>query len=124
MREELKALHRTVVMLRANAARFEQSKWFGKCLRCGNRRFLQVSHIFPKGQYRSVEFDPDNAVALCAPCHLYWWHKNPVEAARWIETVTPNEIFAALSLRARSSRHVNWAAQRLALNLEIKRRVA
>ena len=44
-----------------------------------------MSHIYPKGRYRKMQFDPDNVKALCLGCHLYWWHKHPIEAKDWAE---------------------------------------
>ena len=55
------------------------------CLRCGSPERLQASHIYPKGRYRKMEFNVDNLKALCVGCHLYWWHKNPIEAKEWAE---------------------------------------
>lgn len=57
-----------------------------KCLRCGKPEF-QMSHIYPKGRYRLMEYEPDNLKALCYSCHLGWWHKNPIEAHEWLVTV-------------------------------------
>lgn len=74
----------------------------GKCLRCGKPEF-QMSHIYPKGRYKKLEFDPDNLKALCFACHLGWWHKNPIEAMEWLPTVIKPERLARLKLRAQSS---------------------
>ena len=60
-----------------------------KCLKCGSKGILHASHIYPKGVYKDVEFDPDNLKALCYRCHLYWWHKNPIEASDWFKTTYP-----------------------------------
>ena len=32
-----------------------------------------------------MQFDPDNVKALCLGCHLYWWHKHPIEAKEWAQ---------------------------------------
>ena len=53
------------------------------CLRCGKTERLHASHIYPKGKYRKMQFDVDNVKALCLGCHLYWWHKHPIEAKEW-----------------------------------------
>lgn len=67
----------------------------GRCRRCGSStRQLNVSHIFPKGTFRSMEFVALNAKLLCSrPCHLDFWHSNPVEAAKWIERELGNEYW-------------------------------
>ena len=53
------------------------------CLRCGKPDRLHASHIYPKGKYRKMQFDVENVKALCVGCHLYWWHKHPIEAKEW-----------------------------------------
>ena len=30
-----------------------------------------------------MQFDVNNVKALCGGCHLYWWHKHPIEAKEW-----------------------------------------
>ena len=60
----------------------------GKCMlagyfgsKCGG--VLQASHILPKGKYPLLELYPLNCVAACYVCHLFGWHKSPLDAARW-----------------------------------------
>ena len=55
------------------------------CLRCGKADRLHASHIYPKGKYRKMQFNVENVKALCLGCHLYWWHKHPIEAKEWAE---------------------------------------
>lgn len=57
-----------------------------KCLRCGKTSVLQTSHIYPKGKHRRLEYDLDNVKTLCSGCHLFWWHRSPVEAWEWLST--------------------------------------
>lgn len=73
-----------------------------RCLRCGTTERLQLSHIYPKGKHRSMEFDPWNVKLLCVRCHLYWWHKHPMEAAEWIKTVRPPKELDRLKLMSQS----------------------
>ena len=56
------------------------------CLRCGKSDRLHASHIYPKGKFRKMQFDVENVKALCVGCHLYWWHKHPIEAKEWAES--------------------------------------
>ncbi len=72
-----------------------------KCLRCNKTERLQMSHIYPKGHYRRMEFDPDNLKLLCVGCHLYWWHKEPMMAHAWLESRVPKERIDKLKMRAR-----------------------
>lgn len=32
-----------------------------------------------------MQFNVENVKALCLGCHLYWWHKHPIEAKEWAE---------------------------------------
>jgi hypothetical protein len=62
----------------------------GKCVAAGADRracwgYLQASHIFPEGIYHSMKFDPENMLGMCTQHHIYWWHKNPLEAHNWLQ---------------------------------------
>jgi len=70
------------------------------CLKCGKVNNLHASHIYPRGKYRKMQFDPDNVKALCLGCHLYWWHKAPLEAGKWLETVLDRQRLNRLKKRA------------------------
>lgn len=72
----------------------------GKCLKCGSTEKLCASHIYPKGTYRKMEYDYDNAVTFCYRCHIYWWHKNPVEAVEWLEKNIDKSRLDRLKLRS------------------------
>lgn len=60
----------------------------GRCLKCGTVEKLQCSHVLPR-THLSIRWDLDNAITLCYRCHIYWWHKNVLEAARWFEETFP-----------------------------------
>jgi len=92
------------------------------CLKCGNPQF-QASHIYPKGRYRKMEFDPDNIKALCYNCHLNWWHKNALEASDWIKTVLPKKRLDNLKLRSQTSGDGtrNFKVLKMFLETEIKK---
>jgi 5-methylcytosine-specific restriction endonuclease McrA len=72
-----------------------------KCLRCPNRNRVHASHIYPKGKYRGLQFDPDNLKFLCYHCHIYFWHKNPIEAYKWIRTAIPKDRLKRLEAKAK-----------------------
>ncbi len=61
------------------------------CLRCGKTP-VQTSHIKSRGKYRKLAFDINNVKPLCVACHLYWWHKEPLEAAEWIREQFPDRV--------------------------------
>lgn len=71
-----------------------------KCRRCGRIDQLQASHIWPKGSHQKMRFDPDNVLILCEKCHLFWWHRNPIEAHEWLRIVLPNAVYDRLKLRS------------------------
>ena len=70
-----------------------------KCVRCGKDRNLQTSHIFSRSN-KSVRWDLHNAMILDAGCHIFWWHKNPIEAADFAKKYLGSEKYAALKLKA------------------------
>ena len=57
------------------------------CERCGKSyrdddSGLDCSHVFSR-RYKSIRYDPDNAMALCFHCHKFWWHSDPVDSGEW-----------------------------------------
>jgi 5-methylcytosine-specific restriction endonuclease McrA len=92
------------------------------CLRCGTTQKLQMSHIYPKGRYRKLEFDPDNVKYLCYNCHLNFWHKNPIEANAWLLTAIPEKRLQRLKLRSQTSGDGmrNYKLLKIILEQEIK----
>lgn len=60
-----------------------------KCLRCGTTGGLSPSHVYPTGRYKNMEWIIDNVKPLCWACHIYWWHKNPIEASEWFKQRFP-----------------------------------
>jgi hypothetical protein len=53
------------------------------CRRCGTTESLQCAHIVSR-RYHAVRWSLDNAIALCAGCHIYFTHR-PIEWERAIE---------------------------------------
>ena len=56
----------------------------GKCEKCGNAETLQCCHIFSR-TYRSVRFDLDNLLCLCAKCHA-WAHAQPTRFTEFVKS--------------------------------------
>lgn len=71
----------------------------GICERCGKLNKLQCSHIHSR-EKKSVRWDTKNAFCLCAGCHLYWWHKHPIQAAEFTKMKLGIEEYDALNYRA------------------------
>jgi hypothetical protein len=72
-----------------------------RCIRCGRIDRLNSAHIFSRSQM-SVRWDLDNGICLCGGCHLFWWHKNPIEAAEFIKEFLGVEKYEKLRVKART----------------------
>lgn len=70
-----------------------------RCEWCGSPNKLQWAHILPR-RYRHMVHEPDNALCLCVACHLFRWHKSPLEAAAWLVQHRGAAFLAALRLKA------------------------
>lgn len=58
------------------------------CEHCGKQESLQWHHIISREE-KKVRWNLDNSLLLCAGCHLYWWHKYPGRALKWLEEQWP-----------------------------------
>ena len=67
--------------------------------------YLSASHIYPEGTYHGHKFDPLNMKGLCNWHHIYWWHKNPAEAGKWIEKYLGKRF---IILKKRTVKIVKW----------------
>ena len=88
------------------------------CLKCGKNTSLHMSHIYPKGRYRKMQFDPDNVKALCLGCHLYWWHKHPIEAKEWAVKALGRARLNRLKKRANTIDKTLWNYEEIKIKLE------
>lgn len=61
----------------------------GHCEACGSTSSLQCAHIWSR-RYVRIRWDPDNAVCLCARCHLRYTDR-PIDFAAWVQTVRTAE---------------------------------
>lgn len=69
------------------------------CVRCGKGHSLQASHVYPKGRYPSLRHNLNNVLTLCNGCHLFWWHRNPLEAADWFREKWPDRAIILSQLK-------------------------
>ncbi len=64
-----------------------------RCAKCGKYvegSDSQPSHVVPKGNGASWRrFDLMNMFLSCMYCHIHWWHKDPLEAAKWFNREWP-----------------------------------
>ena len=50
------------------------------CQKCWSRKAPQCSHVISDWSDTRLSVDPLNMKILCMPCHMYWRHRNPIEA--------------------------------------------
>lgn len=97
-KKRAKVSQTNLVKLRARACFLRDN---GRCIKCGGRRALAPSHIYPKGRYPRMAWVHDNVKTLCNPCHIFWWHKHPIEAAEWIKTAIAPDRYQRLKEMAK-----------------------
>lgn len=57
--------------------------------RCGG--VIQASHIKSEGAWKNLFLDPRNIYGKCYTHHIFWWHKDTTEAAKWFELTYPED---------------------------------
>jgi len=87
-------------------------------LRCGKTQNLHASHIYPRGKYPKMQFDPNNVKTLCLGCHLYWWHKHPIEAKEWAEKTLGKARLNKLKKQANTINKTLWDYKAIKQQLE------
>ncbi len=87
----------------------ERAGW--KCERCGQYfgpkagARLHAAHIFSKGGFPHLRYDPDNAVSLCSRHHRFWAHIDAADFIQWVRGYIGEAKYEALTARAYSSPH-------------------
>ena len=64
----------------------------GKCVICGKTSGLQCSHFYTVGAHSGLRFDPRNAHAMCAGCHLKHHNSDPLMYAKWMQENRPDDL--------------------------------
>ena len=90
------------------------------CLRCGKSDRLHASHIYPRGKYPKMQFNLENVKVLCVGCHLYWWHKHPIEAREWAEKTLGEPLLNRLKKQANTINKELWNYKDIKLDIEQK----
>ncbi len=88
----------------------------GFCQRCNRVEHLQCSHIHSRSKM-SVRWDLLNAFCLCAGCHLYWWHKHPIEAAEFAKNILGEYNYQALLIRSTTLKR--WTEHEMAEHYQV-----
>lgn len=79
----------------ALATRIAKVRDGNTCAMCGcavSGANAHGSHIIPRSADGYLAIHPVNILQMCMHCHLYVWHKNPVESAAWLEKKDPARI--------------------------------
>jgi hypothetical protein len=77
---------RTTLRNKADKLFSELIRRRGACERCTKKTNLQTSHLISRSNLH-LRFDERNSLCLCAGCHMFWFHKNPLEAWEWYRAV-------------------------------------
>lgn len=73
----------------------------GRCITCGTTEALQCSHYYGKKARPAVRYDPRNAHAQCARCHLAHHKHDPGKYSDWMRGHYPHADLDALQARSR-----------------------
>ena len=65
-----------------------------------------------------MQFDVNNVKALCLGCHLYWWHKHPIEAKEWAEKTLGRTRLNKLKRQANNINKAPWNYEDIKHDLE------
>ena len=65
-----------------------------------------------------MQFDPNNVKTLCLGCHLYWWHKHPIEAKEWAEKTLGKARLNKLKKQANTINKTLWDYKAIKQQLE------
>lgn len=87
----------------------------GVCVKCGATSGLQCAHILSR-RYANTRFDPQNAVPLCARCHVFFTHR-PLEWEEWVVGRIGGDAYRELRKKALSDAKID----RLAIAADIRR---
>ena len=94
-----------------------------KCVKCGKgppEIVLQAAHILSKGPHGRLRFELLNLLSMCLRDHLYWWHKNPVEAYEWLQEKYPGRI-EQLRIMTATARKLDLMELLIGLRLEVSK---
>ena len=67
-----------------------------------------------------MQFNLDNVKVLCVGCHLYWWHKHPIEAREWAEKTLGEPLLNRLKKQANTINKELWNYKDIKLGIEKK----
>lgn len=78
--------------------------------RCTRELSLQCAHIHSR-DYSATRLDPDNAMALCKSCHMYFTNR-PLEWKEFVDKLYGENYYDRLGIRALAGARrpvaINW----------------
>jgi hypothetical protein len=89
----------------------------GHCERCGIRDNLQCCHVMSR-RHQQTRWDLDNAMCLCAGCHL-WWHHNPIEAGRWYDEKYGVDSYNLIKEKSQKIAKIDYAQKLVGLTKKL-----
>ena len=81
----------------------------GSCQNCGTTQSLQCAHIISR-KYSNTRTDLDNALCLCASCHMRFTD-NQIDFAEFVIGIVGESRYAELRKKAYSTNKVDWDAE-------------
>lgn len=63
----------------------------GTCQFCGQTEGLQCAHIVGRTN-KTLRWNPINAICLCVRCHIFKFHRSPLEFIDWLEERFPERM--------------------------------
>lgn len=99
------------------ASRVVRSRGF--CAMCNTPDYekFQCAHIYSRS-YRSVRWDLDNLLCLCAGCHFFS-HRNPLQFAEFVKSYLGDVLCQSLKIRANALK--KWQLHEMEQLLEVLR---
>jgi ATP-dependent RNA circularization protein (DNA/RNA ligase family) len=67
-----------------------------------------------------MQFNLENVKVLCVGCHLYWWHKHPIDAREWAEKTLGKALLTRLKKQANTINKELWVYKDIKLSIEKK----
>lgn len=97
-----------------------------ECEYCGKRSYVQSHHIFSRSK-KSVRWDPQNGIALCAGHHTlsssFSAHKTPLEFTDWLYKYRGVDKIMHLRIRANSISKLHGFEKKVLL-MDLKDQIA
>ena len=69
-----------------------------RCVRCGTDKGIQWAHIITRAR-TNLRWLLENALTLCGGCHMFWWHKHPLDAVTWFQQSYPERYAMLMELK-------------------------